>query len=471
MTIATTESSVIVACTGQSTFQFPFIGVSSSDITVSSIISSGIVTQLAPSTYTVNLNAANPNQLWGVGGSIVFSSAPSTGTSLLIQRTLPYTQTTSVQNQGNYYSQVTEQALDTLCMEIQQIAARTTQFRGTWTTGTAYNFGDVVQDGSNGLGTMNYYICQNSNTSGVWATDLANGDWAISVLAVVPTSNLPITLTGAISGNGTTSINTGITSNAVITSTILNNAVTLPKIAQIAANTVLCNPSGVSANVIATSGASLASSLGLFYSINIQEFSSSSTYTPTSGMQYCIIEAWGGGGGGGGVSSVNGASGAGGGAGAYARAHCSASTIGASQTVTIGSAGSAGSNAGGQGGTGGTTTVGSLISAGGGSGGVGSSSATGASAAGAGGAASVGDVQGTGMPGGFGINGTTTGFSGNGGSTSIAGGGIGFTVGNSAAGNGGNVGGGGGSGAISTSAAHVGGPGGTGYVIITEYIS
>lgn len=241
MTISTTSSQATIGGNGsQTVFQFPFVGVSSSDITVSTISPSGIVTALSTSQYTLSLNAANPNQLWGIGGSVTLTSAPSTGTSILIQRTIPLTQQTSIQNQGNFYAQVTEQALDTLCMELQQISARTTQFRGTWVTATIYNVGDVVQDGVNGADTLNYYICNLANTSGVWATDLAAGDWAISVLATVPTTNQNITLSGAVTGNGTTSIITTfakIPANSVLTNSSASSAV--PTSLTFTANTVL----------------------------------------------------------------------------------------------------------------------------------------------------------------------------------------------------------------------------------------
>ncbi len=180
MTISTTSASQIVAGTGiASTYQYGFIADNASAITVTSIASNGLQTILSPTQYTLTINTPAANQLWGVGGTLTPSSVIPLGTNLLIQRTLPLTQTTSVQNQGNYYSQVTEQALDTLCMEIQQVAARTGQFRGTWATGVMYNFGDVVQDGANGANTLNYYMAAVANTSSVWATELAAGDWSL----------------------------------------------------------------------------------------------------------------------------------------------------------------------------------------------------------------------------------------------------------------------------------------------------
>ena len=82
-----------------------------------------------------------------------------------------------------------------------------------------------------------------------------------------------------------------------------------------------------------------------FQSVNIQTFTSSGTYTPTSGMRHCIIECVGNGGGGGGTATAaasfyNG--GGGGGGGGYARKFATAATIGSSQTVTFGATGTGG---------------------------------------------------------------------------------------------------------------------------------
>lgn len=105
-----------------------------------------------------------------------------------------------------------------------------------------------------------------------------------------------------------------------------------------------------------------------FHQVNIQTFSGSGTYTPTSGMKYCIIEAIGGGGGGGGGAATNASvsAGSGGASGSYVRGFYSAASIGASQAVTIGAAG-AGAAAGSNNGTaGGNTIVGALITSTGG---------------------------------------------------------------------------------------------------------
>ncbi len=96
-------------------------------------------------------------------------------------RILPLTQSVSISNQGDFYPTVVERALDTLCMELQQVSGRTGQLRGSWVTATDYSYGDVVQDGADGADTGNYYMCVIANTSDVWADDLAAGDWSLAI--------------------------------------------------------------------------------------------------------------------------------------------------------------------------------------------------------------------------------------------------------------------------------------------------
>lgn len=223
-------------------------------------------------------------------------------------------------------------------------------------------------------------------------------------------------------------------------------------------------------------------------SINTQVFTytgSTQTYTPTTGMQYCIVECLGGGGGGGG-SAAQGATQAGaaggGGGGGYCKKTFSSATIGASQQVVIGAGGSGASAGNNSGSSGGNTTFGvaPLLQAngGGGGGGVGASGG-GVGAYGGVGGSSGGDVNG-------GSTNGVTGFaayiaslsvaiiSGSGGGNSIygSGGGSNFSNGpgqsngNNAAGYGA-----GGSGAIcQNGSASGGGNGSNGIVIITEYI-
>ena len=184
-----------------------------------------------------------------------------------------------------------------------------------------------------------------------------------------------------------------------------------------------------------------------------------------------------GGGGAGGGSTASGGGyysyGSGGGAGAFSRSFILAGTIGATQTMTIGTAGAGVSNA--NGGTGGDTSFGSLVVAKGGVGGllryynaqllqVGS----------LGGAASggTGDFKMNGTPGGYAIgisNGGGGGqISGQGGASILGGGGIsvisGDAAGAAALANSGS--GGSGSATANTGGNKAGGDGGTGIIII-----
>lgn len=184
MTVATTQSQTTLLGNGSTTsFGFNFIGVAASDIYV--IYNNGTtLTPLAPSSYTLVLNPPATNQIWGVGGSVTYPvSGPPipNGTQLIIGRTVPLLQSTSLTNQGDSWPTVIEAALDTLCFEIQQISNRTGQIRGIWKTATAYSYGDFVQDGANGANTQNYYMCAIANTSGTWSTDLASGDWSLAI--------------------------------------------------------------------------------------------------------------------------------------------------------------------------------------------------------------------------------------------------------------------------------------------------
>lgn len=117
-------------------------------------------------------------------------------------------------------------------------------------------------------------------------------------------------------------------------------------------------------------------------SINIQQFTSAGTYTPTAGMDFCIVEAVAGGGAGGGSNAESYGGGGAGGSGGYLKALYTAAQIGASQSVVVG-AGAIGSS--GNGGIGGTTSFGSLLSCTGGNGGVAAAGLNSLSTGGAGG--------------------------------------------------------------------------------------
>lgn len=129
MTISTQASSTVFAGNGSTTsFGFSWIAGVPSNLVVTYTDASGVGTVLTQgSQYTAVLNAPVAGQIWGVGGTIAYplTGAPiQPGTYLTVQRIVPITQLTSISNQGDFYPQAVEKALDTLCMEIQGVSAR-----------------------------------------------------------------------------------------------------------------------------------------------------------------------------------------------------------------------------------------------------------------------------------------------------------------------------------------------------------
>lgn len=209
--------------------------------------------------------------------------------------------------------------------------------------------------------------------------------------------------------------------------------------------------------------------------LSVQQFTASGTYTPTSGMKYCIIEMCGSGAGGGSVAASSNVGGGGGGSGGYLRALLTAAQISTSQTITINNAGAGGAaGANNAGANGGTATVGSLLSCNGGTGG----SAGGAQVSGGSGGSSTVSTGTTmlvltGQTGGVGAGTSTISIGGEGGLNPL---GIGGSQGvaiaggivNGLAGTGYGAGGAGGANS-SAGSSQSGGAGAKGVIIITEF--
>jgi len=87
--------------------------------------STGVITTLGPTQYSVVLNNPPTGGLWGIGGAVTYplSGSPiQIGTNIAITRDVPYEQNISISNQGSFYPQAVEQALDILELQIQQLA-------------------------------------------------------------------------------------------------------------------------------------------------------------------------------------------------------------------------------------------------------------------------------------------------------------------------------------------------------------
>lgn len=224
----------------------------------------------------------------------------------------------------------------------------------------------------------------------------------------------------------------------------------------------------------------VSSAMTVGFTINLQVFTSSGTYTPTANMVFSQVEGVASGGGGGGVAitgSSQFAQAGGGGSGEYAMGIFSSATIGASQAITIGAAGAGGVAGNNTGSTGGACSFGGLLTLNGGIGGGGGpamsiSLSTDGGLGGSGGTG--GSVRFPGDFGGPGYASTSdqlgSGGSGAGGRYS---GGVPQNGGLGTAGSVGTGYGGGGSGASNkgVNIARAGGNGTPGTIVITEYIS
>lgn len=121
MTIASETSSAGPYAGDDSTdnFSFAFKVFAAADIAVVLTDSTGADTTLTITThYTVSLNA---DQEASPGGSVTLLTPPATGENLTILRDMTLTQGAALPNQGGWYPEVIEDALDKLTMITQQL--------------------------------------------------------------------------------------------------------------------------------------------------------------------------------------------------------------------------------------------------------------------------------------------------------------------------------------------------------------
>ena len=368
----------------------------------------------------------------------------------------------------------------------------TGSWRGDWATATLYYAGEYVRAGAAADGTNDIYSVEQTHTSGTFATDVSGGQLTLAIdvstfsavdatlaalAALVTVADQMIYSTGvdtfamasltaaarallddADAGAMLTTL--GVTDFA---KTILDDANAAAVRATLDAQADLDVPSQAEAEAgtatderVWTSQRVTQGAIAATLPDAIQVFEASDTYTKPAGLVSAMVIVVSGGGSGGGGESASNAGGAGGGGGGTAIETLLASVIGATETVTIGTAGAAAS-AGSNGSAGGTSSFGALLSAtGGAGGGVGSASAA---VGGSGGLGSGSDLNIAGHAGGSGpsTTGTTTNGASGGGTTHGGGGASG--------GAGGPYGGGGGGGTGNGTS----GAGALGVVFVLEY--
>jgi len=289
-----------------------------------------------------------------------------------------------------------------------------------------------------------------------------------ATLAFIGTALQTTALSGDVT-SGANSFATTIAANAVTTAKILNSNVTYGKIQNVAAVSLLGNPTG---------GATVASEITLGDGLsfvgtdlvapirikNVITFGTPgvNTFTVPATTTQIYSELWGAGAGGGGADATVGAAGAGGGSGAHLIALLTVNP-GEDLTITIGAGGAGGTNAGTNGTRGEDSTISgaglpATLTAGGGFGGQGSTSGviTQFQLGGAPGVATNGDANMGGSPGQCGLNSV---YGGGGGGT--GGGAPTVGAGNNAAG---IAGGGGGAGTN-----NAGGNGADGFAVLYYY--
>lgn len=341
--------------------------------------------------------------------------------------------------------------------------------------------GNNVHSGSNTFAALtfngNWTFSSTPAVSGLSSVTCAN-TLALSSGGNLGIASCPGAASSIQAGSGGTSITSGtnggllwdnsgtLYASAAITGLILGNGTSAPSAATVSTGLNL------SAGTLTNTGV-----------VNVyhQAFTTtgSNTYTPHAGLIQADVACQAGGGGGGGSvvsnsSQIN--AGGGGGQGGYAQGLFSAATIGASQTVTIGTGGPGGNGANGT--TGGNTTFGTLLTTNGGVGGpVGVNSTTNTISGGAsGGGASGGYKDVTGQTGGDGsgsiVSGVGLAQGGTGGGPQ--GGTVAMTPSGSINGvsaTGYGNGGGGASAGPSAGSTNVGGSGSQGRCDVTEYAS
>ncbi len=513
MTVSSETNKVTYTCNGvTSVFSGTFKILDDDEVLVQNrVTATGAYTTLIKTTdYTVS----------GVGDDAGFTvtlvdpaTDAATGTKLILTRNMPDTQELDLAEYDNFSAESVEEAFDRGVMKSQQqqeqidrsikwdssISGVSATITGTPaaldslrvnSTGTGLEFATFSSTGDYAFGAGVGFLAQTATGNATPRTltgtaneiTVTNGTGA----AGNPVLSLPtaLTFTGKTVTGGTYASGTysgtltvsGMFANTSlrVADTNASHALIVKPGSDLTADRTFNIITGDSDRTLTISGNPTLSTTPITRIVR-QQFTSSGTYTPTTGMVYCILHTVGGGGAGGSVadSSGNGCGG-GGGSGGYSVKRATASDIGVSKTVTIGAGGTAAAGGNNPGGNGGDTSVGTLCIGKGGTGGSGGA----ANSSGAGGSPGVVGTGDTTLPGGSGQRGSsgtiaTVAFGQPMGGITVLGGCGGTSAGQAAgvAGQANTGAGGSGGSSFNSGGAAGGGAGGSGYVWVEEFIA
>lgn len=447
MTVTTTTARNVKNPNGSTTsFPTDFAFEADADLVVTRIvIITGVETlQTLTTDYTVTGGGG------AVGSVEMVSPPPGPGLeTLVIERSVAFTQSVDYQRNDPFPAEVNETALDKLTFLVQQVfdlIGRSVKLKKS-----SILDGPVIPDPEVGKVLV-----------GKTTTEFENKT-VLDLAATTVTLPLPIADGGT---NATTAASARVNLDT-------QQDLDVPSQAEAEAGTAtterVWTAQRVKQSVVALSDGSLRV-------IKVITTSGTGNYTKPAGLKRARVRVIGGGGGSGGSAATAGntaSAAGGGGGGGYSEELLEASAIGSTEDVTIGAAGAAGASGANTGGTGGTSSFGSLLSA---TGGVGGSAIAptqdrpGASG-GEGGGGVGGDINAVGNPGIFSMIFSSTVSGGEGGGSSLGGGAKAQLTSSTTTGNAGSLFGGGASGSGNgfSQSATAGSAGAKGVVIVEEY--
>ena len=404
-TVPSDQSRVGYSTNGSTTvFSVPFVFFDDTDLQVILVNNTTAVETVLTLTtnYTVTGGA-------GTTGSLTTVSTYASGSTLVIQREIPYTQEIDYQANDGFPADVNEEGLDRSTMQVQQVrrrARQTPQLPATYDPES----GDI----SFPMPEAGKTLVANAGETG-WD----NAD--------IPTAgtNLPTALVGLANYNLLEYDSASVLWRNQTLLTVLGRLLTTQ------GDMLRRGVSGVERFANGTAGQVLGTGpVWITPSIKLTVFTATGTWTVDNNMRQAFIFALGGGGGGGGsaTSAVSSLGAGGGGAGSWALKLTDKVTAGTTQGVTIGAAG-AGGTAGDNNGSAGTdTSIGTLCVGKGGAGGLGTGVKY-VGTGGLGGVAGTGDLTPTGTRGTSGVGmaaaSSVVATGGNGASSIMGGGGLG----------------------------------------------